>query len=203
VVNHTNTTHTEDSTMKLQPSILRGCAALTVAAAGIAASATIANAHGDEPHGEEPAELTGPQRKVIRDATRQFRDVDVALAAGYVPTEACAALPGVGGMGYHYVNPGLIGDARVDPTMPEILLYYRDDRGRLKLGGVEYFVADADQDLATDGDRPTLMGHAFDGPMPGHEPGMPVHYDLHAWVYLDNPSGDLAAWNPNLTCPTP
>jgi hypothetical protein len=39
--------------------------------------------------------------------------------------------------------------------------------------------------------------------MPGHEPGMPVHYDLHAWVYLDNPLGELAVWNPNVTCPAP
>ncbi len=44
------------------------------------------------------------------------------------------------------------------------------------------------------------MGHPFEGPMPGHEPGMPVHYDLHAWVFTDNPSGNLAAWNPKITC---
>ena len=187
--------------MQLNRTIIRRAAALIIAAAALAGSATGASAHGGESHTEQPAKLTGPQRDVIRAATRQYRDVNVALAAGYVPTEACAALPGVGGMGYHYVNPALIGDAKVDPTMPEILVYYRDGRGRLKLGSVEYFVADADQDLSTDGDRPTLMGHPFDGPMPGHEPGMPAHYDLHVWVYLSNPLGELAPWNPNVTCP--
>ena len=84
--------------------------------------------------------------------------------------------------------------------MPEILVYHHDRRGRLRLGAVEYLAVDADQDVATDTDRPTLMGHAFDGPMEGHEPGMPVHYDLHAWVFTDNPDGELAAFNPSVRC---
>ena len=66
--------------------------------------------------------------------------------------------------------------------------------------GVEYFRADADQDLRTDADRPSLFGHAFDGPMPGHEPGMPVHDDLHVWLFRANPDGQLAAWNPRVSC---
>lgn len=66
--------------------------------------------------------------------------------------------------------------------------------------GVEYFKADADQDLATDGDRPSLYGHPFEGPMPGHEPGMPVHFDLHVWLYRSNPLGMLSTWNPNVKC---
>jgi hypothetical protein len=161
-------------------------------------SALPAGAHdGGHPSGG----LTGPQRRVIRDATKRFTDVDAAIAAGYLPSEECAAAPGLGGMGYHYVNPALAGDAKVDPTMPEILVYYRDSNGRLRLGAVEYFVADADQDVTTDGDRPTLMGHPFDGPMPGHSADMPVHYDLHAWVFKHNPAGELAAWNPAVACP--
>lgn len=98
------------------------------------------------------------------------------------------------------MNPALAGDPKIDPTLPEILVYQRNARGKLRLGAVEYLAADADQDLQTDGDRPTLIGHSFDGPMPGHEPGMPVHYDLHAWVYTHNPAGELTPWNPNVTC---
>lgn len=189
--------------MYISHSRLRMVTAAVVASLSIAATSGAAGAHDGSPHAEEPRPhaLTGSQRNVIREATKQFKDADAAIAAGYVATEACAALPGVGGMGYHYVHPALISDSRVDPTLPEILVYYRDAKGRLRLGAVEYFVADADQDLTTDSDRPTLMGHAFEGPMPGHEPGMPVHYDLHAWVYLHNPLGDLAAWNPAVTCP--
>lgn len=144
--------------------------------------------------------LTRAQRTVIRDATRQFIDVDDAIAAGYVASDACAELPGVGTMGYHFVNPELAGDARVDPTLPEVLVYNKTANGRFRLDAIEYFVVDADQDLATDADRPTLMGHPFDGPMEAHEPGMPVHYDLHAWVYRHNPAGELSAWNPSIVC---
>ena len=46
--------------------------------------------------------------------------------------------------------------------------------GRLELVGI-----DADQNLTTDGDRPSLFGRAFDVPMLGHSPTMPIHYDLH------------------------
>jgi hypothetical protein len=151
--------------------------------------------------GTDTDRLTGAQRRIIHDATKQYRDVEVALANGYVPVGECAELPGTGGMGYHYLHPELAGDAVVDPAQPELLLYYPDRKGRLRLGAVEYFVADADQDLSTDDDRPWLFDEfPFEGPMPGHEEGMPVHYDLHVWLYRPNPDGQLAAWNPTVTC---
>jgi len=150
---------------------------------------------------------TAAQRTVVREATRRFRNVAAAIAAaiaaGYLQTDACAELPGVGGMGYHFVNPVLSSDGRIDPTQPEILLYTKDSKGRWNLAGVEWFMADGDQDLGTDADRPTLFSHPFDGPMTGHEPGMPVHFDLHVWLYMLNPGGQLSAWNPRLHCPTP
>jgi hypothetical protein len=60
---------------------------------------------------------------------------------------------------------------------------------------------DADGSLATDDDRPSIFGQPFDGPMPGHNPAMPVHYDLHVWLSADNPSGLFAQFNPSLSCP--
>jgi hypothetical protein len=30
---------------------------------------------------------------------------------------------------------------------------------------------------------------------------MPVHYDLHAWVWKRNPAGTFAMWNPRVECP--
>jgi hypothetical protein len=66
--------------------------------------------------------------------------------------------------------------------------------------GLEYWKADADGDLSTDEDRPSLFGQPFDGPMPGHNPGMPVHYDLHVWLFAKNPSGFFAPFNPELNC---
>ena len=186
---------------------LAGTALATLAlAGGIAVSQASASAHeGHAPVAAPaaptaPADLTGAQRQVIREATRRFADVDVAIAAGYLPTDECAEAPGLGAMGYHYVNPQLIGDGRIDPTQPEILLFAPTEKGP-KLVGVEYMAVDADGSLETDDDRPTMLGHGLEGPMPGHEPGMPVHYDLHAWVFTHNPNGELATWNPAITCP--
>lgn len=34
-----------------------------------------------------------------------------------------------------------------------------------------------------------------------HEEGQPIHYDLHAWLYVDNPDGTVTMWNPDVTCP--
>jgi hypothetical protein len=48
---------------------------------------------------------------------------------------------------------------------------------------------------------PSVFGHTFQGPMPGHAPGMPWHYDLHVWAWAPNPSGTFAQWNPAISCP--
>lgn len=150
----------------------------------------------------DAARLSGSQRHLIKEATKQYRDVDLALADGYVPVGECAELPGTGGMGYHYLHPQLASDSVVDPARPELLVYHTARNGRLRLGAVEYFVADADQDLSTADDRPLLFGEfPFEGPMAGHEDGMPIHYDLHVWLYRRNPAGQLASWNPAVTCP--
>ncbi len=128
----------------------------------------------------------------VRAATAKYHDVQQAITDGYLPAPECAASP-AGGMGYHYVHPQLSSDLTSDPLRPEVLLY-APLGNRLQLVGVEYFQPDAGQA------RPEVLGQPFDGPMPGHEPGMPVHYDLHAWIWQANPSGVFAPWNPNVGC---
>ena len=135
-----------------------------------------------------------------RRATERYHDLDAALADGYVRVTGCVQLPGVGGMGIHYLNPRLAADPAIVADQPEELLYVPGPDGTLELAGVEYFRADADQDLTTTDDRPSLAGVPFDGPMAGHTPGMPVHYDLHVWAWRANPAGTFAAWNPNVHC---
>jgi hypothetical protein len=136
----------------------------------------------------------------VKLATARFHRVEEAREAGYHPVGPCTEEPGAGGMGYHYGNDELLADPELDPRKPEILLY--EQRGeRLRLVAVEYFSVDADQDLGTDDDRPALFERPFDGPMLGHEPGMPIHYDLHAWVWKHNPAGTFAQYNPRVSCP--
>jgi hypothetical protein len=140
--------------------------------------------------------------QAVKAATARYHSFAQAQAAGYtIAGEPCVAAPGLGAMGIHAINPALITDPAINPMQPEILLYLPKANGGLELIGVEYMKVDADQDLATDGDRPSVLGHPFDGPMPGHNPTMPIHYDLHLWFWADNPAGFFAPFNPNLSCP--
>ena len=154
------------------------------------------------PTGSAPARPSvGPtkaQLAAVRHATERFRDVRVARRAGYMPEGPCASSP-LGAMGQHYMNERLASDGRIDPLHPEALLYEKRG-GRWHLNGVEYFRPDADGQLATDDDRPSVLGLAFEGPMEGHSPGMPVHYDLHAWLWKSNPRGTFSQWNPRVRC---
>jgi hypothetical protein len=180
---------------------------LTVLALAIAAMASLAATQAAPAHpGHDPAQAQSshdPAKDLrrAREATRKFRDVRVARDAGYAATGECAQDPKYGGMGIHYANEELLADGELDITKPEILVYQPMPNGKLRLGAVEYFQVDGDQDLATDDDRPDLFHMPFDGPMLGHEPGMPIHYDLHVWLYRDNPAGLFAAWNPRVRCP--
>lgn len=127
----------------------------------------------------------------VRQATKQFHDVQVALDAGYRETQHC-----VPGMGYHYVNPDLVEDPGVDPLAPEVLLYAPSGNGGVRLVGVEWFVVD--EDPGTE-ESIEVVGQELHGPMQ-HGP-LPWHYDLHAYVWKGNPDGVFATSNPSIRCP--
>lgn len=180
-----------------------GVLAALLAAGALGAAATPALAHDGAHHGTATANGThsragtGAALATMRRDLSRFRDVGVALLAGYVPVSPCETSP-EGGMGVHYLNPALVGST--DPAAPAVLLYEPTADGGATLLGAEWFAVDADQDLGTDADRPSLLGRPFDGPMLGHSPTMPVHYDLHVWLYEANPNGVFAPWNPRVGC---
>lgn len=128
----------------------------------------------------------------LRRATVAYHDPAAAIADGYVATEECVSVPGLGTMGYHYGNFGLF-DATLEVTRPEGLLYVPSPSGP-RLVAAEWVVVDVGQP------HPSLLGVPFDGPMPGHVPGMPAHYELHAWIWQANPEGVFAPFNPSLSC---
>jgi hypothetical protein len=138
--------------------------------------------------------------QAVRAAVAKYHDYAAAAADGYsLVGEPCVSSPD-GTMGFHASNQAIIRSGVMDPLRPPILLYAPREDGKLKLVAVEYFKPDADQDLTTDNDRPSLFGRAFDGPMLGHNPSMPIHYDLHVWVVENNPSGVFAQFNPAVSC---
>lgn len=159
--------------------------------------------------GALPSEL-----RAVRAAVARYHSYDQALAAGYSAAgEPCVSSP-AGTMGFHAVNPAFLQSGAIDPLQPPILLYVPRDDGSLKLVAVEYFaVALANTEngpapwfaaeappLGFFNAAPSLFGQTFDGPMAGHNPTMPWHYDLHAWVVEENPSGVFAQFNPALSC---
>lgn len=160
-----------------------------------AALATTLAATGMPPAGAQPGRSDDSGLEAVRALTWRYHDENVAVADGFTATSDCVA-----GMGYHYVNFSRL-DRNLEPSRPEALLYAPSAGGGRRLAGAEWIVVDRDQDLGTDGDRPALFGHDFDGPMPGHGPGMPIHYDLHAYAWIENPRGGFATWNPTITCP--
>ena len=182
-------------------------AALTaVALAGAlgVTAATTAPAQAHDAHDEPTTtsrDITPKQLQVIHQATKKYKTPAAAETAGFVGTDACTELPGVGGMGFHYVNYANVLDGVADPTKPDVLVFVPTANGGRALGAAEYMGIDLDQDVTTDDGRPSLFGTIpFDGPMLGHEPGMPVHYDLHVWLYKHNPAGMLEPWNSAVSC---
>lgn len=137
-----------------------------------------------------PEASTEDLLKAVRQATARFHSTTQAVKAGYQADDHCVAVPGLGGMGYHWKNPELI-DPIFDPLQPEMLLYARGPNGQLQLVGVEYLMINVGQE------RPSFGGYPLD------VNGTPVpvpHYSLHVWLYEDNPNGIFAPFNPNVSC---
>ena len=133
----------------------------------------------------------------VRAATAAFHDPEVAQAAGWdlVPgLDYCFENPGVGGMGYHYINTALL-DTQLDPEHPEAMVYAPGPAGRLKLGAVEYIVPVAAWSAAGNAEPPMLFGQHF------HLNQTLGVYALHAWIWRRNPAGVFADWNPKVSCP--
>lgn len=131
----------------------------------------------------------------VRAATAPLHRTTAAENAGYqlLPgLDHCFENPGVGAMGYHYINPGLL-DLELDPRQPEALVYAPDDHGRLQLAAVEYIVPAEAWD-AEHAELPEVLGQHL------HlNQGLGV-YVLHAWIFMNNPAGIFEDWNPNVTC---
>jgi hypothetical protein len=146
-----------------------------------------------------------------RAATAQYHKESKALADGFFSTFECVEVPGLGAMGVHYVNPARMMDISVNASEPEALLYFRQPDNTMRLVGLEYvapalsngapwFGGENTPPPVVDNPAPVLFGRTFDGPMAGHTPGQPWHYDLHVWAWRDNPLGLFFPFNSKLSC---
>jgi hypothetical protein len=132
----------------------------------------------------------------LRAATAQYHRSEAAQAADYdlVPgLDHCFNNPGVGAMGFHYINVDLL-DLELDPLQPEAMVYVPGPKGQLQLGAVEYIVPAEPWDAEND-ELPMVLGQHL------HLNEALGVYVLHAWVFRHNPAGMFEDWNPNVTCP--
>jgi len=167
-----------------------------------------------------------PDMDAVRAATEKYRDVNVALAEGYIrdPFDLCdtAEMMGrpaeLGAMGIHYFRPDLLGvteppnplvsgqGTHTDFLQPAILIYEPQADQSLELVAIEN-LAFADAWRATGNTAPpSFHGVPYDHMM--DDPATEIdeahkfveHYDRHVWLYRENPRGMFAPFNPNVSC---
>jgi len=167
-----------------------------------------------------------PDLATVRAVTERFRDVNVALAEGYIrdPMNVCDTATmmgrsaGLGAMGVHYFRPDLLGisappnprvsgsGTHTDFNKPAILIYEPQADGSHQLVAVENLVFIKAWEAAGNKAPPTYQGQSFnkmeDDPATHVDEAhmFEPHYDLHVWLYRDNPSGLFAQFNPNVSC---
>jgi hypothetical protein len=173
--------------------------------------------------GPAVSEVSAEEVAAVRAATEKYADVEVALADGYVRHPVCvvAQTEGqpsqLGGMGYHYFRPDLLGITEEQPRVngvgthtdwlqPAILLYEPQADGSLELTAIENLVwVKAWHEAGNEG-PPEFHGnqyyHMIDNPdTPVDEAhGFQPHYELHWWLYRDNPAGTFAPFNATISC---
>ena len=156
----------------------------------------------------------------LRAATEKYRDVNTALADGYVQVGGV-----VPNMGAHFIHEDRVNDGVLNVEEPEFVLYDRDPAGQWRLVGTAFVLPRELDPLssveAAGDDHP----EGFEGPLDNWH----VHYLLctlpnggfrtlskeaceareglftpsfgwmiHAWVHDDNPLGVFSVWNPNV-----
>ena len=136
----------------------------------------------------------------VRQATAGFRNLDTIADAGYGKFLDCFTNNQIGGMGQHYVNADLAGDAQLDPMKPEVLVYEPTENGDMILVALEYIVfADTWDPNNTGRAAPVLFDQPFH--LETDIPDTPPVWSLHLWLYTDNPEGLFADFNPLVSCP--
>lgn len=190
--------------------VLAGLVAVTALWAGSTATAAgpaAATAPAATPHHHPPAgRPSAAQLAGMRAATAAFHNIATATDAGYgllhdTAGITCIDMPGVGGMGVHYVNGALVGDPALRLRTPEALVYAPDRDGTLRLAALEFIVDKAAWD-AHHAQPPQLFGAApFDLTGAPNRFGLDPFYSQHVWVWKPNPAGMLTMWNPRVHCP--
>ena len=169
-----------------------------------------------------------PSLDEVKALAEKYRDVSVAKAEGYTTDNKCttAVMLGfpaeMGDMGLHYVRRDLLGlppkpappgSGRVHGTgtytdfrKPAMLVYEPQPDGSLQLVAVENLVFASAWHNKFGKDAPAFRGEPYvlledkAETKVDEAHGWEPHYELHAWVFRDNPNGMHSEFNPRVTC---
>jgi hypothetical protein len=174
---------------------------LSVSALAVALAAAFPReAIGDHGHGgNDPKQHAGELVRDVREATRRYKDVNLAMAEGYQLMFGCVSGPDDGAMGLHYVNMELVLDPALDPRRPEIVIYEPTPNGGRRLIGADFLVF-AEAWHANNTATPELGGqlmHLIESP---NRYGLPAFYTLHVWAWKPNPTGAFVNWHSDVSC---
>ena len=188
-----------------------GLGLIVLVVAGVALIPAVVSAEEDaaaaHDHAAHAAGLESELAQVRR-VTARFHRVEAAEEAGYqlgwvngsgariiTGCVTNVANPAAGAMGYHYFHPQLVADNAVDPLEPEVLVYAPAADGGLRLAAVEWVVRGPNTNPPGVSSPPSVLG------MPMHILVPAVGFYLkHAWVWMNNPAGMFADWNPEVSC---
>jgi hypothetical protein len=165
---------------------------LTVASLALPASVGVLRAAAP-PDGGTPTLVD-----VVREATARYRNIDNALADGYVVNGGCVSGPELGAMGVHLAKFSLF-DAVLDVNTPEVLVY-EPRQGAMHLVAAEFVTPAAAWNAAHPEATPELKGHLLHFTNGPNRYGPDAFYELHVWGWKLNPSGPFADWNPRVSC---
>lgn len=169
-----------------------------------------------------------PSLRDVKTLAEKYRDVNVAKREGYTTDNKCttAEMLGfpieMGAMGLHYVRRDLLGlppkaappgSGRVRGTgtytdfrKPAMLVYEPQADGSLQLVAVENLVFASAWQRAGMKSPPTFHGQPYvlltdkAGTKVDEAHGWEPHYELHLWLFRDNPNGMYSEFNPRVTC---
>ncbi len=143
---------------------------------------------------------SGSDLASVRAGTARFHEFQVASDAGYGPLHTCTdEESGLGAMGQHYVRGDLVGDTEFDLSNPEVLVYEPMPNGRQRLVAVEFVVFQEPWDAIAD-DPPTLFGRELALVPSPNRYGVPPFYQIHVWLWKNNPAGIFNDWNERVSC---
>jgi hypothetical protein len=151
----------------------------------------------------EPSRIAkaSPLVDKVRQATSRYRDINVAIAEGWVQGTPCVSGPNEGAMGVHFILPARVGDGALKADEPEALIYEPMSSGALRLVGVEFIVLASDWAAQhPEGGAPSLEGHLTHYVGAPNRYGLPAFHEIHVWAWEGNPKGAFADWNTRVTC---